>query len=1001
MKNNKLTTALTVLGLFCVNLLLAQTSISGTVTDAETNEPIPGVNILVQGTTEGTNTDFDGNFSFSSDQAAPFTIVISSIGFSSQSIEVTAADQVINVALQPGENLDEIIVSASRRAQKIQDAPSSVSIVSAKDIENSAVAVDPVRHLVNIPGVQIQQQSANTLNIEMRAGSGVFGSATFPILDYRFLSTPAASTFFTQHSGLSNIDIEKIEVVRGAASALYGPNVVSGVVHFMSKSAIDHPGTTIELLGGEMSTMGAAIRHAYASENKKFGYKINAKWSSGDDFELDPVEDADNIAGFAREIYQPAISSIGVVDATQQGELLLSESDLDDNLDGNPLATKYENFSTNAHLEFRPNNKTTGFISGGYAQGGALFFNSQGAGYQDGEDYWAQARVQSGGFFGLVSYNYKSGGGRDNPTFLYDSGFRQVAINSSLEAQLQYNFDVPSFLNTNFTVGIDHRDVMSDSQNTLYGRNELNDDYVITGAYLQGTSSLSDQLELTYAARADKFSITDEMGFSPRVALVYKMDENNSFRATYNSSTSIPTALQLYIDFPVNVIAPGIYDVWLAGEIDAQNFDPNANVRFPFLGQAEVPQSQLAGGAPNNAIFGTLNALGASAGIINEVNTNPAYAALAPFSSILAGVLNNPATIGAITGQSGFVGSPYGPGVGYNIFNGEQLSPTDTPASVLNRVNSFEVGYKGIIAKKLSLGVDFYTYEQQGFTNFTAIGPAFAYSPDVDPTGALAQSIAGDLAPLLTPGVTSALTAQYTGLAAQLAGAGVPIDAATLISNGFAGIPGAIPAVAPLATSAAQVIGGLAAVAGGGYAGGQALIPAATLPVFATINSERAPNDGLTHLPAGYRKFSDKKRTHWGMDVAAEYFANENISFWANASYLSQNEWIPGEDNDDDLPFSSYLNAPQFKYRAGIRYSKNSFQGSVSFQHDDEFNSNQGVYSGVVQEKNLFDANIGYTLSTGVRFDITGSNIFNQRYRAFPSMPIIGRRIIGKITFDL
>ena len=985
MKNNKLTTALTVLGLFCVNLLLAQTSISGTVTDAETNEPIPGVNILVQGTTEGTNTDFDGNFSFSSDQAAPFTIVISSIGFSSQSIEVTAADQVINVALQPGENLDEIIVSASRRAQKIQDAPSSVSIVSAKDIENSAVAVDPVRHLVNIPGVQIQQQSANTLNIEMRAGSGVFGSATFPILDYRFLSTPAASTFFTQHSGLSNIDIEKIEVVRGAASALYGPNVVSGVVHFMSKSAIDHPGTTIELLGGEMSTMGAAIRHAYASENKKFGYKINAKWSSGDDFELDPIEDSENIAGFAREIYQPAISN-GVVDATQQGDLLLSESDLDDNFDGNPLATKYENFSTNAHLEFRPNNKTTGFISGGFAQGGALFFNSQGAGYQDGEDYWAQARVQSGGFFGLVSYNYKSGGGRDNPTFLYDSGFRQVAINSSLEAQLQYNFDVPSFLNTNFTVGIDHRDVMSDSQNTLYGRNELDDDYVITGAYLQGTSSLSDQLELTYAARADKFSITDEMGFSPRVALVYKMDENNSFRATYNSSTSIPTALQLYIDFPVNVIAPGIYDVWLAGEVDAQNFDPNANVRFPFLGQAELPQSQLAGGAPNNAIFGTLNALGASAGIINEVNTNPAYAALAPFSSILAGVLNNPATIGAITGQSGFVGSPYGPGVGYNIFNGEQLSPTDTPASVLNRVNSFEVGYKGIIDlnfigldKKASLGVDFYTYEQQGFTNFTAIGPAFAYIPDTAAAGPLATSIASDLTPLLRPQIEGAFAATQ-----------------------FPGVPLSVLQANPVFVGTVDAIAGnLAAIAGGGYAGGQTVIPAATLPVFATINSERAPNDGLTHLPAGYRKFGDQKRTHWGVDIAGELFWNDNLSFWGNTSYLSQNVWTPGADNDDGLPFSSYLNSPKFKWRAGARYSKNAIQASVSYQYDREFESNQGVYSGTVPKKNLVDANFGYTLSTGVRFDITGSNIFNFKYRAFPSMPIIGRRIIGKITFDL
>ena len=159
MKKNKLTTALTVLGLFCVNLLLAQTTIRGTVTDAETDSPIPGVNIVIQGTTDGTNTDFDGNFSFSTNLDAPFTIEVSSVGFSTQSIEVTSSDQVINVALQPGEKLDEIIVSASRRPQKVQDAPASVSVVSAKDIENSAVAVDPVRHLVNVPGVQIQQQS--------------------------------------------------------------------------------------------------------------------------------------------------------------------------------------------------------------------------------------------------------------------------------------------------------------------------------------------------------------------------------------------------------------------------------------------------------------------------------------------------------------------------------------------------------------------------------------------------------------------------------------------------------------------------------------------------------------------------------------------------------------------------------------------------------------------------------------------------------------------------
>ena len=141
MKKNKLTIALTVLGLFCVNLLLAQTTISGTVTDAETDAPIPGVNIVIQGTTEGTNTDFDGNFSFSTSQNAPFTIEVSSVGFTSQSFEVNSADQVINVALEPGTKLDEITFapSSSENSRGI----ASVSVVSAKDIENSAIA-DPV-----------------------------------------------------------------------------------------------------------------------------------------------------------------------------------------------------------------------------------------------------------------------------------------------------------------------------------------------------------------------------------------------------------------------------------------------------------------------------------------------------------------------------------------------------------------------------------------------------------------------------------------------------------------------------------------------------------------------------------------------------------------------------------------------------------------------------------------------------------------------------------------
>ena len=157
------------------------------------------------------------------------------------------------------------------------------------------------------------------------------------------------------------------------------------------------------------------------------------------------------------------------------------------------MATKYKNISVNAHLEFRPSEKTNAFLSGGYAKGGALFFNSQGAGYQNGQDYWAQARVQSGGLFAQVFYNYNDGGDKNNPTFLYNSGFRQIAQRNSLDAQVQYNFDVPAFLDTNFTVGLDHRNIQGNSDNTLYGRNDGDDDYIITGVYGQGTSKLSEK----------------------------------------------------------------------------------------------------------------------------------------------------------------------------------------------------------------------------------------------------------------------------------------------------------------------------------------------------------------------------------------------------------------------------------------------------------------------------------------------------------------------------
>jgi len=939
--------------------MLAQTTITGVVKDAKTGETLLGANIKVSGKALGTTTGLDGKFSLKLADSPPFTIEISMLGFVAVSVEITKNNQEVMVSLEEdATSLEEIVFSASRRRQKVQEAPASVSIITSKDILNSAAAVDPVMNLANIVGVQMQQQSANSINIEMRAGSGVFGTSTFPILDYRYLVTPSAGTFQSFQTGMSNIDIQRVEVVRGAASALYGPGVTSGVVHFMSKSPIDYPGTTVEMLGGSLSTTGMTVRHAFKNDNDKFGFKINVRYMKGSDFELDPVEDADFIASQQTTISQPAIVN-GRVDPTQPGETLLTLADLDDNGDGNPLATEYKNYSANVHLEFRPTDQTTAFLSAGFANGGGLFFNSQGAGYSQGNDYWVQGRVQSGGLFAQLYYNYNDGGDRENPTFLYASGLRQVAERNSLEAQLQYNFDVPKFLNSNFTIGSDYRNSQSMTENTLYGINEDRDDYIITGAYLQGTSKITDKLELTYAGRYDKFNFIDEGAFAPRVAIVFKASENHTLRASFNKANTGPSALQQNIDFPVSVLAPGIADVWLSGQYAPQTFSSNPTIDLSIPGLPDLPYGTQQ--FPLAYAYGAVAAptLGA---LYGGLATNPFLGVVQNFFSTYAGG----------TGGTGQL-------VGYNLFNGEPMNDlVGTGRSQIETLNSFELGYKGLIANKLSIALDVYTYERKGFTQFTAIGPTFNLV-GADFANDLGAQVGADFAS--SPGVTADVEAIY---AAQ----GWPLS----------GIPAfGIP-------SSAATIAGLAAASGGAFAQGGAGFDAQVsglYPIIGTVETTSVPQgDGLMHIPAGYRRFDGATRSHVGADLAMEYFLNDDVTLWLNTSWVSQNEWIPGESNDDGLPFSSYLNSPKMKYRAGVQYSKDKVRGAIAYQHDDAFYANQGLFSGDVQEKNLFDVNVGYSVSENLKLDLSATNVLDQKYRAFPNMPVIGRRTVLKLTFD-
>ncbi len=935
--------------LFCF-ALNAQTIVTGKITDSK-GEPLVGASVVVVGTSTGVSADLDGMYRLETSSKPPFKVEFSFIGYNSKVLDVTTGNSKIDVVLDENiSTLDEIVVSASRRAEKVQEAPASVSVISAKTMQAASSAVDPIRELINVPGVQIQQQSAARMNIEMRGSAGLFGTGVFPILDYRSLVGAGTGTFQSDASGLNSIDLQRIEVVRGAAGALYGPGVTSGVVHFISKSPIDFPGSTVELMGGEMSTWGISTRVAVASKNKKIGFKINAHNKKGGEFVLDGSEGTTSAGVFTKQISRfrtsvldPVVSN-GVISADQSAaKVLLSKADLDPDGDGNMMQDFWSNSAINGTLEMRPSSNTKVVLAGGMNANSSVFYNSQGEGLSQSIAYWGQARVQKGGLFAQVFYNFNDGGSPERPTFLYQTGNRTAIERSQLEGQVQYNFNLEKFLNADITVGADYRQAGSNTFNQVYGRNEANDDYNILGAYAQASFELSDRFELVAASRFDRFNFLDDQALSPRLALVYKASKNHTFRASFNQTAAPPDALVMYIDFPVSTPAPGLFDVWLKGMKETAQFSANPVIDLTAPGFPDLPYGTP--GLPLAIPYGA---------VTPSILTGLQAALPATIFPIVRSILTNPANT-----PTGFSGKF----TGYNLFNGLPLAPINTVAPQIRMERTLEFGYKGVINKKLLVTADVYRLSSSGFINFTSISPTIRYSD---------QNIAADLSSKVGATVRTQLEA-------------------ALIASGL-----------PAATAAATAAQISAAVAGAYAQGGAAFAAqiAPLSPIFGAVETTGVPQDGMVHSAAGYRTFGSL--AYMGIDLGFGYQINNDLSLFANYSGVNQTDFTEedlGEAPGSGLIFN--LGIPKNKFRLGVIYApETGFRGNIAFQHDDSFYSNAGQFTGFSDPKNLIDIGVGYKLTNGLSIDATCQNLFNQQYRALPNMPVIGRRAVAKITYS-
>ena len=207
---------------------LSQTLVSGKVVDQD-NRPLPGANVIVSGTAVGTVTDFDGVFSLTVGDNPPFRIDISIIGYAGKTVAITSNNQNLTIQLQEQQTqLEEIVVSASRTPERIRESPVTVERMDVRAIKNSS-SPSYYDALENLKGIDINTNSLTFKSVNTR-GFATFANTRFmQLVDGMDNSSPALNFALGNLLGMSELDVNTIEILPGASSALYGANAFNGI----------------------------------------------------------------------------------------------------------------------------------------------------------------------------------------------------------------------------------------------------------------------------------------------------------------------------------------------------------------------------------------------------------------------------------------------------------------------------------------------------------------------------------------------------------------------------------------------------------------------------------------------------------------------------------------------------------------------------------------------------------------------------------------------------
>ena len=718
-------------------------SVTGVVTDAETSLPLFGANVVHVGSGQGTATDESGQYTLEGLPEGAGIIRISYTGYRSVEIEVNLSGvetQTLDVGLVSGVDLEQIQVTAGRRQEKVLDAPASIDVILAQDLAR-AVVPSTVMSLRAVTGLDMAQTGIDRNEVVLRGFSNVFSGATLVLTDYRDAGSPAIGV--NLHTLMPNIsvDLDRVEVVRGPGSALYGAGVDAGVIHYITKDAFTHPGATVSVSGGEQSQMNVQARVARVLTDR-IGVKVTGSYATAEDFALQSCDPSLLEASKFDQCPDPD-------DAVQ----LFVDGERD---------TEVNKYTVAGDLSFRLGTGTTLSLNGGVGVlKGAML---SGIGTIQGDNYrysFAQARLSSENFFAQFFVNVNDSG----DSYVYGG---EPVTEHSREYVMQAQYDMQFGARQSLIVGVDFELTRPDTKGTVLGRNEDNDNIDEYGVYAQSTTTITNRVELTLALRGDYNDVVDKVQASPRVGLVVKPTPNSSFRATYNRSFSSPSATNNWLDI-VAAVLPG--NLKVRGRGAATGFTYERNPDYLALGASTdlVASSLLPGaeGAPTpvgistGVVYGLmyqglvaipdedLAQMLANAGLNVPIQLVSALKdAFSPASTMVEGF--SPGVLGALNLST--------LSIDFGLTDLEDVDPLQQTIS-----QAFEVGYKGIIGDKVLFAADVYYATKKNFIGSLQVRTPLVLVPT------LAQDLVRDISTGIANNSTLAGALGLFGLTAEQA----------------------------------------------------------------------------------------------------------------------------------------------------------------------------------------------------------------------------------------